>query len=130
MHMRTRPHTQAGIYAQSIAYFCTHTHAVTCMHAYSCTISCTNTCYAHSSIHNRPLTLVNAHSCTPTRERTLAHAHSRTHTHSRTRLNPPYIPKLTPRPVAYIGSPVSIVFIWVHKFIYSRCSQISECITN
>ena len=88
MHMRTQPNTRAGIYAQSVADFRTHNHAVACMHAYAWTLA-THTrahtvVHSHSSTHTRPLTLVNAHSWTPTHSHALTHAHMRTHIRART----------------------------------------------
>ena len=64
MHRHTQPHTRAGIYAQSVTYFRTHTHTVSCVHA-------------HSFTHEQLLrTLVHTQSSTHTRECTLVHARS------------------------------------------------------
>ena len=76
MHMRTQPHARLCIYAHSVTYLCTHINAVTSMHAHSCT----NTCYAHSCTHSRPLIRVQAHSCMYARARTLVYTLPCTHT--------------------------------------------------
>ena len=69
MHMRTQPHTLAGIYAQSVAYFRTHTHAVTCMNAHLCTHAHAQTLATHPCYAHLLRTLV--HTRTHTRARTL-----------------------------------------------------------
>ena len=86
MHMRRQPHTRAGIYAQAITCYRTHTHAVIhgCMHIHTRTFA-THTrahsvIHSHSWMHTCARLLVNTHSCTPTFARPLIHAHSCMHT--------------------------------------------------
>ena len=111
IHLHICLHARAHFNPTTHACPCTHPHRSACTHARTHTLTharaCTNTCIktkTHPYMHRI---------CTQTR--------SRTYTCSR--------PNKLMHTLAYSRHTL-VVFIWVHKLIYSSCSQISLCLFN
>ena len=132
----------------SCLWYTPRTHTYT-PHTHTHHTPCTHTTRTHTQTHHTPHTHTThtTHNTLHTHDTHTWHSHTththhiytthHTHTHriftrTRTHFNPHTYTNTRPGQWAYIGSPVivAIVFIWVHKFIYSRCSQITVLVLH